>query len=124
MISLMRPFSTVAFIAYFFVILNLYHLIFRDISLKSQESFALFFVAFHLIFSGFYLFQPFSLNCSLSYPIIFVIYSSFVRLFIRYFIGFFLVIILSLELFSCPYLFIYFVFLFLLNCANSVLCAV
>ena len=33
-----------------------YHLIFRDISLNSQETFVLFSVIFHLIFSGFYLF--------------------------------------------------------------------
>ena len=59
-----------------------YHLIFRDISLKSQETFVLFSVAFHLIFNGFYLFQPFSLSYFLSCPIYIHLYSFIYSLFL------------------------------------------
>ena len=56
-----------------------YHLFFRDISLKSQETFVYFSVMFHLIFSGFYLFV-FELSNSYSF-----IYSY---LYIRYLFGY------------------------------------
>ena len=50
MISLLWPFSTVAFYAYFIALLrHICHLFFRDISLKSQELSALFFVTFQWI---------------------------------------------------------------------------
>ena len=65
-----------------FLIIHLslfHHLIFRDISLKSQETFVYFSVMFHLIFSGFYLFNLFSWAVFLSYPIR-------IRLLIRIFI--------------------------------------
>ena len=91
-----------------------YHLIFRDISLKSQESFVLFSVIFHLIFSGFYLFLTFFLSYLLSYPIYI---RLFVHLFIRLLFVYLFVISLSclFELFSCPYLFIHFVFFVLVK---------
>ena len=49
-------FPTVALLLIFPSSELFYHLIFRDISLNSQETFALFSVIFNLIFSGFCLF--------------------------------------------------------------------
>ena len=130
-----------------------YHLIFRDISLNSQETFILSSVMFQLIFRGFLFILTFSWAVFLSYPVcirlfirifILVSYSDIIiHLFIRILIGlvfyltflsclairyFFIIyslfLCLSFELFSCLiYLFIS-CYLFLLNCANSVLCAV
>ena len=87
-----------------------YRLIFRDISLKSQELSALF---FRHIFNGFILFNLFRWIISFSHPFI----SLIIRLFIRYYsfiysyISLFLFryfCFLSFKLFSCSYLFIYF----------------
>ena len=60
----------------------IYHLTFRDISLKSQETFVYLSVAFHLIFNGFYSLTFFR-ELSLSYPI-------YIRLFIRLYIRLFI----------------------------------
>ena len=63
-----------------------YHLIFRDISLKSQETFVYFSVMFHLLFSGFLFcltfFVELSFKLSNSYSFI---YSY---LYIRYLFGY------------------------------------
>ena len=58
----------------------IYHLIFRDISLKSQETFVYFSVMFHLIFSGFYLFNLFFVSC-LFWAIQFIFVYLFVSLY-------------------------------------------
>ena len=106
-----------------------YHLIFRDISLKSQETFVLSFVTFHLIFNGIS-FTFFSFELCLSYPFI----RWFIRLFysciiIRLFSHIFLIwlfyfdhlflhlFVLSFELFSLLiYLFIFVFFVLVKLC--------
>ena len=93
-----------------------------NISLKSQEPFVLFYVIFHLIFSGFCLFNLF---VELSFWAIrfifvylFVSLYSFIYSFVSYYLS------CPFELFSRLYLLFISCSLFLLNCANSVLCAV
>ena len=84
---------------------------FRDISLKSQETFVHFFVMFHLILSGFYLFNLF-VNCLFQailfirylFVYLFVISSLVIVISLPLFLSFF---VLFFELFSCLiYLFI------------------
>ena len=83
---------------------SLYHLIFRDISLKSQESFCFIFRCISLNIQWIlFLFQSFSLNCSWAIQSYSFIYSLFRWLFSYYLSYLF-------KLFSYPYLFIYFVF--------------
>ena len=111
MISLLWPFSysciLCLFLHHFYGLF--YHLSFRDISLKSQESFVLFSVTFHLIFNGFICLTFFRELSLLSYPIriryLFVSFYSFIysdivsHLFIRILIGLVLCLTFS-ELFS------------------------
>ena len=81
-----------------------YHLIFHDISLKSQESFVYFPLHFTWYSVDFILFQPFFVELFFepsNYIRLFIRYYS---LFIRYFIGSFIICSLSFELFSCLYL--------------------
>ena len=88
-----------------------YHLIFRDISLNSQETFVLFFrcISFNIQWILFVL--TFFVSYLLSYP---CYIRLFIRLFFRLFIRYFFV--LSFELFSILiYLFIYFVFVVLVK---------
>ena len=98
-------FPTVALVLIFSVILSLfYHLIFRDISLKSQEPFILFPVMFCSM--EFYYFS-FHLSCALE--LLFI--RLFVRLFIRLFIRYFFIwashyLFYLFELFSCLIIFI------------------
>ena len=91
-----------------------YYLFFRDVSLKSQELSALFFR--HISMDLFYLIF------SLKYPCkAIILFRWFIRLFIRYYsfiiriflyFGYF-IIHYFFKLFSCSYLFIYFVFVVL-----------
>ena len=130
MISLLWLFSTVAFYAYFTALLRLIlSLFFRDISLKSQE--LLLYFSSH--FNEFFLFNLFRWNASFSCPFylvdLFVYLFVIIRLFIRIFLyfGFSISLFLFLILSSCLAVLIYLFILyslFLLNCANSVLCAV
>ena len=100
-------FSTVAFYAYFTVVLRLiFHLIFRNISLKSQEYFCL--ICWCISFSSqvdFICFNSF-IKLSLSCPIIFVYLFVIIRLFIRILLALFHHLFYFFELFSCSYLFI------------------
>ena len=103
-----------------------YHLIFRDISLKSQELSVLFLVTFQWILSWLIFFVELS-HLAIRFIIrLFIRYYSFIYSYISLFgfsISLFLFLILSSCLAVLIYLFISYS-LFLLNCANSVLCAV
>ncbi len=100
-----------------------YHLIFRDVSLKSQKLSVLF--SSH--FNGFILFNLFRWNASFSCPFyfvdLFVYLFVIIRLFIRIFPHFYFIISVSysLKLFSCLSFILFRIRCSLLNCANSVL---
>ena len=126
----------------------IHHLIFRDISLKSQETFVYFSVMFHLLFSGF-LFLTFFVELSFKlsnsysfiYSYLYIRYYSdiIIHLFIRILIGlvpcflsclavryFFIYYSLFFIIFSCllsclAFLFLLLFRVLLLNCTNSVL---
>ena len=93
------------FMLIFSAVLRLiYHLIFRDISLKSQETFVYFSVMFHLIFSEFYLFNLFSWAIFKLPFFLFVdlfvylfVYNYFVYLFVYFFIWIFICSFISFS---------------------------